>query len=61
MRMVILAPRATNFEEMPAGYTVIRRYSRDVQFVDLARWGSKASTLEEFYSLVMKQINRKLE
>ena len=56
-----MAPGATNFEEMPAGYTVIRRYSRDVQFVDLARWGSKASTLEEFYSLVMKQINRKLE
>lgn len=46
MRILILEAGATDFEEMPAGLTVIRRYSRDVQFVDFARWGNKASSLE---------------
>lgn len=40
---------------------MIRRYSKDIQFVDMGIWSSKASSLEEFYSLVMKQINKRLE
>lgn len=61
MRVVVLQPDSSNTEELPPGFTVIRRYSKDIQFVDMGIWSSKASSLEEFYSLVMKQINKRLE